>query len=80
MSDELTYAAFILGYDLLHDTFAKSDRPETDVVYERCLEIAKDFINSDYNRNDLGLYTCLTTYLEWSSSFEKFEKRYGIFY
>ena len=80
MSDELTYTAFILGYDLLHDAFANSGEPETDIVYERCLEIAKDFMNSEYNRSDRGLYTCLTDYIEWSNSFTNFENQYNIFY
>ena len=77
---EFENVVFILGYDLLHDAFARSDTPETDVVLCRCVEIAEDFMNSSFNRADRGLYTCVCDYLEWSDSFKNLANKFGICY
>ena len=45
---EIEYITFILGYDLLHTAFENSGNPETDVVFNRCLDIANDFYKSEY--------------------------------
>lgn len=78
--NEREYVAFILGYDLLHDEFANSSEPETDLVFEKCLEIADDFLKSEFNDEHFGLYTCVVEYLMNSSSFEKIGEKYRIAY
>jgi hypothetical protein len=77
---EIEYVTFILGYDLLHTAFENSGNPETDVVFNRCLDIANDFYKSEYNVAYKDLYTCVTEYLLYSDSFTKFEREYNIFY
>lgn len=77
---EVFEVAFMLGYDLLHTAFENSGNAETDIVYSRCLEIAEDFVNSEYDRYDRGLYTCVCEYLQWSENFKKFEEKFNIFY
>jgi hypothetical protein len=77
---ELFEVVFILGYDLLHDSLVNSGREETDIAYSRCLEIAEDFLNSEYNREDKALYTCVVEYLMYSENFEKFSEKFNISY
>lgn len=79
MINEKEYVAFILGYDLLHTTLSECEDNETDLTYSKCLEIAEDFLKSTYNRFDRDLYTCVCEYL-MSEDFEKFEKKFNIFY
>lgn len=76
---ELYEVAFMLGYDLLHKALSESEDNETDLTYGKCLEIAEDFINSSYDRYDRSLYTCVCEYL-MSEEFEKFEKKFKIYY
>lgn len=80
MVEERCYIAFILGYDLFHDEFANSERNETDLVFNVCLEIADDFLASEYNNREKDLYSCLVCYLINCPSFERFEKEYGLYY
>lgn len=58
------YIPFVLGYDLLHDYFANSEDKESDIVYEKCIEITKDYLKSeehkDYKKSE---YDALTEYL-----------------
>lgn len=77
---EIEYVTFILGYDLLHTAFENSGKSETDIVFERCLNIATDFYKSEYNVAYKDLYSCVVEYLMYSDNFEKFAEEYNIFY
>lgn len=58
------YIPFLLGYDLLHDYFANSEEKESDIVYEKCIEIAKDYLKSEEHKNyKKSEYDALTEYL-----------------
>lgn len=61
---DLYYIVFVLGYDLLHLTLIGSDECECDLAFDKCCDIAKDFLNSEYNVNTKGLYECLQDYLK----------------
>ena len=44
---DTAYFAFVFGYDLLHDELENSDSPEDDYCFERCLNLASEFLTSD---------------------------------
>ncbi len=44
---EVHRLAFILGYDLMHDRLINSDDPACDTVYEKCLKLAEQFMESE---------------------------------
>ena len=48
---DLDYYTFVIGYDFLHDFFINSEDPECDVVFEKCSELAKEFMKSDEYTN-----------------------------
>lgn len=75
MRNEIDYIAFVLAYDLMHEDFDNSDCPECDTVYEKCLEIAKDFYKSEFNNPDCDLYSCLQKYVDYLRERET-EKEY----
>ena len=64
MQDTFEYIVFVLGYDLLQEHFSKSDEPECDLVYDKCTEIAGEFMESeqckDYSKS---LYDCLRDFI-----------------
>ena len=62
--EDKNYIIFILGYDLLNKELKKSDRPECDLAYKQCEELATEFINSKYNINTKGLYECLEDFID----------------
>lgn len=64
MDEELYYIAFILGYDLLHHYIVASEDNETDIAFNKCVEIAKQFRKSEeYNTNNCSLYESLENWL-----------------
>ena len=75
MRTEIDYIAFVLAYDLMHDDFAESEHGECDLVYEKCLEIAKDFYKSEFNNPNRDLYSCLEEYVNYLRR-RKAEKEY----
>ena len=76
MRTEIDYIAFVLAYDLMHEDFENGDYPECDNVYEKCLEIAKDFYKSEFNNPDCDLYSCLQKYVDYLREREA-EKEYA---
>lgn len=62
-AEDLIYAIFILGYDLLQNELLESENRLTDLAYQKCCKIATDFIESEYNVPTKGLYTCLQEYI-----------------
>ena len=48
---DLDYYAFVIGYDFLHDYFVNSAGPESDVVFEECYKLAREFVKSDEYTN-----------------------------
>ena len=62
---------FILGRDLLKNSLPYED----DLAYDFCVNIAKDFEISEYNRNTKGLYECLEEYI---ADFKKYFNSIGI--
>lgn len=63
-TEEKNYIVFVLGYDLLNEELMTVPYPECDVAYEKCKNIAEDFLNSKYNVNHKSLYDCLVDYVE----------------
>ena len=58
------YIIFVLGYDLLQDKLKNSSKPECDLSFETCNDIAEDFMKSEFETNTKGLYDCLIDYLK----------------
>lgn len=61
---EKEYIMFVLGYDLLNEELSNTSDPECDMAYEKCKNIAEDFLNSKYNDSNKSLYDCLVDYIE----------------
>ena len=61
--EEINYITFVLGYDLLHEQLSNSKDNESDIIYEICKTISKDFLNSKYNCDNKSLYDCLVDYI-----------------
>lgn len=61
---ELYYVTFILGYDLLQNELIESENRETDKAFDKCMKIAKEFIDSEYNTPTKGLYSCVQEFIE----------------
>ena len=67
---EKIYIAFVLGYDLLHDMFAKSSMPETDITFEFCNMIADEFIESaEYRDMRYSAYDMLQEWLKSNADY-----------
>ena len=64
MESDKDYIIFVLGYDLLNKEFSNSSDPECDIVYDKCKQIAEDFLKSDYNLTTEGLYEALVVYID----------------
>lgn len=64
MNNERAYIIFVLGYDLLNKEFSNSSNPECDIVYDKCKQIAEDFLKSDYNFTTENLYEALVAYVD----------------
>ena len=47
MVEERYYLAYVLGYDLLHDTIDVSNNSECDTSFEICLKIVDEFMGSE---------------------------------
>lgn len=62
--EDINYATFVLGYDLLQNELIDSVNRTSDTAYEKCLKIATEFVDSDYNDTTKGLYTCLQEFIE----------------
>ncbi len=69
--EDMNYVVFVLGYDLLNEELSSVPYPECDLAYDRCKNIAEDFLNSEYNVNTKSLYDCLNDYIE-DRKYEKF--------
>ena len=75
---EKIYLAFVLGYDLLHDMFAKSPMPETDITFEFCNVIADEFMESaEYRDLKHSAYEMLQLWLTNNANYIK--KKYDEF-
>ena len=48
---EISYIAFVLGYDLLNEMLVNSNVKECDINYDFCAFLAKKFIETDYYKN-----------------------------
>lgn len=64
MEEEKAYIMFVLAYDLLQEEFKNSSEPECDLVFEKCNNMAEDFLKSEFNTNTKGLYDCLADYVQ----------------
>lgn len=64
MEEEKAYIMFVLAYDLLQEEFKNGSEPECDLVFEKCNNIAEDFLKSEFNTNTKGLYDCLADYVQ----------------
>lgn len=64
MEEEKAYIMFVLAYDLLQEEFKNSSEPECDLVFEKCDNMAEDFLKSEFNTNTKGLYDCLADYVQ----------------
>lgn len=64
MDDYKAYIIFVLGYDLLQDKLKSSSKPECDISFEVCSDIAEDFMKSEFETNKKGLYDCLIDYVK----------------
>lgn len=49
--DYFYYYVFCLGYDFMNEIFKKSETPECDVVFDKCKNLVKDFMNSEEYQN-----------------------------
>ena len=61
--DNFNYVVFMLGYDLIHDGLVHDDF-KTDEAFDKCRELARQFMSSDFNRNTKGLYECVQDFLK----------------
>lgn len=59
---EISYIAFCLGYDLLHDKLSNSEHDECDNVYDFCNYLANKFFETDYYKN------------EWKSTYDNLQE------
>lgn len=59
---EVSYIAFILGYDLLNEMITNSEVKECDINYDFCNYLAKKFIETDYYKN------------EWKSTYDNLKE------
>lgn len=57
------YMVFVLGYDLLHSYFGNSEYLESDLVFDKCIDIYNAFLESDYDNDMLPEYECLERYV-----------------
>ena len=64
IEEEKAYIMFVLAYDLLQEEFKNSSEPECDLVFEKCNNMAEDFLKSEFNTNTKGLYDCLSDYVQ----------------
>ena len=62
-NEEKSYIIMVFAYDLLQEEFKNSSKPECDLVFEKCKNMAEDFLKSEYNINTKGLYDCLMDYV-----------------
>lgn len=63
--EDVNYYIFILGYDLLHKYFSNSSSNECDIVYDKCKDIIRDFINSkEYKNYNYSAYDSLVIFLK----------------
>ena len=75
---EIHYLIFILGYDLLHETFARSQVKESDINYDFCDYLARHFIKSDeYQNTKYSTYEMLSEWLNTNKT--KIRKEYKDF-
>jgi hypothetical protein len=65
--EEGSYITFIIGADLLRNTlFSKYET--TDAVYEKAVELTKEFQDSEYNDTSKDLYSCVAEFLDTKRS------------
>ena len=63
--DELNYYAFCIGYDFLNKFFINSQYPECDIVYDECMKLSKQFMDSEKNKDtSKSGYECLVEWLK----------------
>lgn len=60
-SDTFYYIVYIFGADLLKDKLEYNDG--IDICFEDCKKLAIEFINSEYDNKNKGLYTCLEEFV-----------------
>lgn len=60
----VSYLAFVLGYDILHDDIAESDRDECDHAYDECVKLAERFHGSEWDDEERPVYECLQDFAE----------------
>ena len=49
---EVSYIAFVLGYDLLNEMLTNSETKECDTNYDFCNYLANKFLETDYYKNE----------------------------
>lgn len=59
---EISYIAFVLGYDLLNEMLTNSKTKECDTNYDFCNYLAKKFIETDYYKD------------QWHSTYDKLQE------
>lgn len=49
--NEISYIAFVLGYDLINETITNAENQECDTNYDFCNYLARKFMETDYYKN-----------------------------
>lgn len=72
--NEISYIAFVLGYDLINETLTNSETPECDTNYDFCNYLAKKFMETDYYKNmRYSTYDSLRNWVEDNADIIKSE-------
>lgn len=58
---DVSYIAFVLGYDFLHDILDDS-MMATDEAYDYCVELAEEFLKSEYDDDCEPVYECIENF------------------
>lgn len=64
ISSDESYITFILGYEMIRDVMKNTPSPESDVNYEFCNNIAKEFMQSNkYQNSNYSMYEMLSSWV-----------------
>lgn len=58
--NDFDYVVFVIGSDLMQKELFKNDsNMDIDDIYEKCVELANEYFESEFEQQDKSLYECL---------------------
>lgn len=69
---DISYIAFILGFDLLQIVLSES-MATCDEAHDYCVELAKEFVGGEYDDESVPAYECLQNFV--NDKMEDIEKQ-----